>query len=180
MIFENLIGLKEIKDTKKLINRIAIRAIIFKDDKLLMISNNKGDIKFPGGGLELDENHEEAVRREVQEETGYIVSDVEQLIGTVIERRKDKFDEDCIFEMKSYYYSCKVLDEKTEQSLDDYEAKLEYEPRWVELKEAIRINNNIIKMHERNPWVDRELFVLNQLNNKYEWRVKHGKYYSKY
>jgi 8-oxo-dGTP pyrophosphatase MutT (NUDIX family) len=163
MIFENVIGLEETKDKKKLIHRIAIRAIIVKEDKLLMISNNKGDIKFPGGGLELDESHEEAVRREVEEETGYVVSDVEQLIGTVIERRKDKFDDDYIFEMKSYYYSCKVSDEKTEQSLDDYEAELEYEPRWVELNEAIKINLNIVKMHERNPWVDRELFVLNQL-----------------
>ena len=32
---------------------------------------------------------------------------------------------------------------------------------------AIRINMNVVKMHERNPWVDRELFVLNQLNGRY-------------
>jgi len=51
-----------------------------------MISNNMGDIKFPGGGLELHESHTEAIRREVEEEAGYIVSDTDGLIGTVIER----------------------------------------------------------------------------------------------
>jgi len=40
MIFDNVIGLEEIKDAKKLINRIAIRAIIVKKNKLLMILNN--------------------------------------------------------------------------------------------------------------------------------------------
>jgi len=167
MIFEHVIGLEEKEVTKKIINRIAVRAIIFKEDQLLMISNNMGDIKFPGGGLELDESHEEAVKREVEEETGFIVSDVGYLIGTVIERRKDQFDEEYIFEMESHYYSCKVFDQRTEQSLDDYEAELEYKARWIDLDEAIRINSKIVKVQGRNPWVDRELFVLNQLNGKF-------------
>ena len=167
MIFEHLIGLDQTTEAKKKINRTAIRAIIIKDDQFLMISNNMGDIKFPGGGLELHESHAEAIRREVEEETGYIVSDVEGLIGTVIERRIDKFKEDCIFEMKSYYYSCKVTGEKTEQSLDDYEANLEYKPKWIDLDEAIKINLKVIKNEKRNPWVDRELFVLKHLPGKF-------------
>ncbi len=163
MIFEHLIGLDKTTNAKKIINRTAIRGIIFKGDQFLMISNNMGDIKFPGGGLELHESHAEAIIREVEEETGYIVSDVERLVGTVIERRKDKFEEDCIFEMKSYYYSCKVTDEKTEQSLDDYEAELEYKPKWIDLEAAIKTNLEVVKNQKRNPWVDRELFVLCQL-----------------
>lgn len=98
MIFENTIGLEATKIPVKTINRIAISAMIVKKYKLLMITNNTGDIKFPGGGLELDESLEEAIKREIEEETGYIVSDVKQLMGTVIERRADKFDEDYIFE----------------------------------------------------------------------------------
>ena len=61
--------------------------------------------------------------------------------------------------MKSYYYSCKVTDEKTEQSLNDYEADLEYKPKWSDLAEAIKINLEVVKNQERNPWVDRELFL---------------------
>lgn len=166
MIFEHLMGLDEVANAKKIINRIAIRAIIYKDNQFLMISNNKGDIKFPGGGLEPNENHGETIRREVEEETGFIVSDVGGLIGTVIERRKDKFETNCIFEMKSYYYRCKVTGEKTEQSLDDYEAALEYKPKWINLDEAISINLAVVE-EEKNPWVDRELYVLQQLTSSF-------------
>jgi 8-oxo-dGTP pyrophosphatase MutT (NUDIX family) len=163
MKFEQVIGLDKTPDKNKIIHRVAIRAIICEDNQLLMIINNRGDIKFPGGGLELNESHEEAVRREVQEETGYIVRDVGDLIGTVIERRDDKFEKNCIFEMKSYYYSCKVSNKKTEQSLDDYEAALEFEPKWIDLEEAITINSNVLKEGAKNSWVNRELYVLQQL-----------------
>lgn len=163
MIFEEVIGLDKTPDKNKIIHRVAIRAIIYKDNQFLMISNNKGDIKFPGGGLELNESHEDAIKREVEEETGYIVSDVKELMGTVIERRQDKFEENCIFEMRSYYYHCKVTGEKTEQSLDDYEAELEYTAKWVGLDEAISVNQDVVKEKDRNPWVNRELFVLQQL-----------------
>ncbi|HKL42814.1 MAG TPA: NUDIX domain-containing protein [Clostridia bacterium] len=163
MIFEQVLGLDKISNTEKIINRVAIRAVIHKDKQLLMITNNKGDIKFPGGGLEPNESHEEAIKREVQEETGFIVSDVIERIGSVIERREDKFEENCIFEMISYYYRCKVTGEETEQSLDDYEAELEYKAKWINLDEAISINKVISKEKNRNPWVRRELFVLNQL-----------------
>jgi 8-oxo-dGTP pyrophosphatase MutT (NUDIX family) len=163
MIFEHIIGINKEKETIRINNRKAIRAVIIREGQLLMISNKKGDIKFPGGGLEVNESHEEAVKREVQEETGYIVTDVGDLIGTVIERRDDKFEKKCIFEMKSFYYSCRVSNEKTEQSLDDYEAALEYEPKWIDLEKAITINSKVLKEGAENPWVTREFYVLEQL-----------------
>lgn len=163
MTFKHIIGINKEKEAIKTINRRAIRAVIIREGQLLMISNKEGDIKFPGGGLELNESHKEAVKREVQEETGYIVRDVGDLMGTVIERRDDKFEKNCIFEMKSFYYSCKVSNKKTEQSLDDYEAELEFEPKWIDLKKAITINSNVLKEGAKNPWVNRELYVLQQL-----------------
>lgn len=163
MTFKHIIGFNKEKEAIKTINRTAIRAVIIREGQLLMISNKEGDIKFPGGGLEINESHKEAVKREVQEETGYIVRDVGDLIGTVIERRDDKFEKNCIFEMKSYYYSCKVSNKKTEQSLDDYEAALEFEPKWIDLEKAITINSNVLKEGAKNSWVNRELYVLQQL-----------------
>jgi hypothetical protein len=56
-----------------------------------------------------------------------------------------------------------VTGKKTEQSLDDYEAELEYTAKWVGLDKAISVNQDVVKEKDRNPWVNRELFVLNQL-----------------
>ena len=52
--------------------RDSARAIIFIGDKLLMVRSKKyGEYKFPGGGIDLNETHTEALIREVMEETGY-------------------------------------------------------------------------------------------------------------
>lgn len=162
MIFNHLMGLKE-ENKEKTIYRNAVRAIIFRDRQLLMISNNKGDIKFPGGGLKQDENHEEALKREVEEESGYQIDEVKELLGLVVERRQDQFDENQFFEMKSSYYLCTITENLKEQSLDDYESDLDFKPRWIEIDEAIRINNEALKNEEINPWVQREIYVLNRL-----------------
>ena len=55
------------------IYRVAVRGIIFIDGKLLMIEDNLGEIKLPGGGIDSGENDYEALMREVKEETGYDV-----------------------------------------------------------------------------------------------------------
>ncbi len=53
-------------------SRTAIRGIILKDDQILLIRTSSGDLKFPGGGIQGNETYEEALRREIREETGYI------------------------------------------------------------------------------------------------------------
>ena len=56
-LFNDLLGLK-------LNKRTAVRAIIFNENKLLMVKSNLGDYKLPGGGVEKGESHEEAIKRE--------------------------------------------------------------------------------------------------------------------
>ena len=53
--------------------RTAVRGIIQKDKKYLLIYSKYGDHKFPGGGLKQGESLEDTLLCEVQEETGYIV-----------------------------------------------------------------------------------------------------------
>lgn len=60
-----------LKSYEKIIERIAIRAIILDNDQILLMHSNRGDFKFPGGGLEKNESNEECLKREVREETSY-------------------------------------------------------------------------------------------------------------
>lgn len=51
----------------------AVRAIVFKDNQLLVIRRNKFGKKYctlPGGGVDMGETEEQALRREMAEETG--------------------------------------------------------------------------------------------------------------
>lgn len=55
------------------IYRVAVRSIIFKYGKLLMIESDDGELKFPGGGMEDGEDDIETLIRETLEETGFSV-----------------------------------------------------------------------------------------------------------
>ncbi len=152
---------------KNTIERIAVRAIIMKNNHILLVQSDRGDFKFPGGGVEKDESHEECLKREVKEETGYIHCIVMDKIGTIIERKKDEFEEDALFQMTSHYYLCNLASgEKDELQLDEYEALLDFTPIWVTLDEAIKQNERLIDKYEKNSWVIRETYVLKQLEER--------------
>lgn len=170
MLFNYVLGIEEINKENMRVNcREAVRGIIFYNNNILMVHCNKGDYKFPGGGIDTGENHEEALRREIREETGYIVDSVLNKIGIVIERKIDSFDKESIFEMTSYYYLCKVTDEQVFQELDDYERELDFEPKWINIDKAIYNNESILKGQKGdiNPWVYRETIVAKALKDYY-------------
>lgn len=166
MLFDYLMGEEFVLQVKdyRIKSRTAVRAIIFNGDKILLVSTNKGDYKFPGGGLKKDETNEIALAREVEEETGYKVSFIGKLVGRVIEKRVDIFDNHSIFEMKSYYYICEISNDRVEQNLDDYEVDLNLTPIWIGIEKAIDLNN---KNLEANPWVKRENYVLKQIKDNF-------------
>jgi len=67
-------------------------AIIFRDQKLLVIHRHKPDQDYyilPGGGVEFEESFEEACIREVKEETGFDVISM-QLVRKYITLEKEE------------------------------------------------------------------------------------------
>jgi len=168
MIFEEVIGIKIRPIESKIQIREAVRAIVVRGNQILMIHNNKGDYKFPGGGVEAGEDHNTALEREVLEETGYTISGIRDKVGIVTERREDICEENMIFEMNSHYYLCEISGLQQEQNLDDYEAKLDFMVHWMTIDDVIRKNEQVLKNNEdKNPWVVRELYVLNELKEHY-------------
>lgn len=166
MLFNHLIGIKS-EPTSKVTSRTAIRGVIMDNNRLLMVSNNKGDIKFPGGGVDPEEIHSDTVKREVKEETGYELASVGQELGRIIERRRDLFEENTVFEMTSHYYLCALTGEVHTQALDDYEKEMGFVATWVTIDEAIEINQSVFEQESRNPWVERELYVLHRLKEHF-------------
>lgn len=164
MKFDLLLGLgKDEIGERKVYQREAVRGLVRKNDKILMIHTKEGDYKFPGGGVEEKESHEEALKREVLEETGLIIEEVYELIGQVIERREDKHDSCSIFEMVSYYYLCNGEGEMRKQNLIGYEIELDYKPYWLKPEEAFLSNLTIYRNDFPNRWIQRETEVLRLL-----------------
>ncbi|MGE5473890.1 MAG: NUDIX hydrolase [Ignavibacteriales bacterium] len=104
-----------------------------------MVLTNRNDYKFPGGGIQPKENIEEALIREVEEETGYVVKNTKERLGVIVQRDIDKYEKDAIFEMTSYYYLCEVTGTKFEQRLDDYEEEQNFHPVWITIEAAINL-----------------------------------------
>src|SRR6266480_2299625 len=70
--------------------RIAVSALIFDGERILLALRRDIDWwNLPGGGMELGETVEEAVRREVHEETGLLVA-VERLVGVYSKPQKQE------------------------------------------------------------------------------------------
>ncbi|HOS30727.1 MAG TPA: NUDIX domain-containing protein [Treponemataceae bacterium] len=141
--------------------RRAVRAVVYQHDVILMIYSNKnGDYKFPGGGIEKGENEEEALRREVKEETGYDISVIGEKIICACEYRKYDDDE---FVMESNYYVCSINDGQGHQNLDDYEKDLGFVPVIVSAEEACRANISLLGTGNEPAWTKREVLVLEKL-----------------
>jgi 8-oxo-dGTP pyrophosphatase MutT (NUDIX family) len=166
MNFDMIIEDPILSNVERTIERIAIRAIIMANNRILLVQSSRGDFKFPGGGLEENESHEECLIREVREETGYIHCKVNDKVGAVTERKMDEYIDNALFHMTSHYYLCDLAtDKKMAQQLDEYEAELNFTPKWVTLEEAIKQNESLIERYEQNGWLRRETFVLQQLKN---------------
>ena len=111
--------------------RTGCRAVIIKDEKILMSYESKTDQwMLPGGGLEENETDEECVIREVAEECGVLIR-----------------PSSCVLEIDEYYEDCKWLNlyffgevtDETERHLTDREIEVGMEPRWMPVGEIFQI-----------------------------------------
>ena len=135
MIFEHVIFHKDnLKLDGTSIKRKAVRAVILKDKMLFMVYlNATNEYKFPGGGVNIDETIEEALIREVKEETGASVKRIGNRIGQITEYNREENDYIDYFKMVSDYYEVEIEDTLQEQKLDEYEKNLGFIPKWTSI-----------------------------------------------
>ncbi len=152
-----------------LLQRRAVRALVYRDGKLLMIhSRARGDYKFPGGGVEAGESDQEALIREVGEESGYGLSFVGRQEIRMIEESASQESESTLFRMTSDYFICALGETQGPQKLDDYEADLGFQPAWITIGDALAENMRILAgdLNQRPPWLKREIHVLEFLSRE--------------
>lgn len=53
------------------IQRITVKAIIYRNDSVLLVQDHKGKWEMPGGKVDFNESPEDALCRELQEELGF-------------------------------------------------------------------------------------------------------------
>jgi len=147
---------------EKYIERQAVRAVVFDEvGKIALIYSQKNSFhKMPGGGVEEGENFETALRRELIEEIGCVVEDIQEL--GIIEEFRDKFS----FHHISYCYTAKVIEKGTPQ-LEEYEIEEGFITRWYELADAIAtIELEGKTLNEKGKFMQmRELTILREVSS---------------
>jgi 8-oxo-dGTP diphosphatase len=151
--------------------RESARAIILRGHELLLVyASLEGGYKFPGGGVEPGETHDETLAREIQEECGARLSQILREYGMVIEYKLPFEPEFDVFKMISRYYVCQVTECLVEPRLDDYERQLGYCPQWVPVQDAIHANHRLSSLAGGDVpgWIVRETYILNLIGDQLE------------
>lgn len=162
MLFE--IDKKDYVNNGSVFRRPSARGIIIIDGKVALIHSNKYDYyKFPGGGIEADECMEDALVREILEETGLtVIKNSIREYGQV--RRISKGTKEDIFMQDNYYFFCDVKEDMVKQNLDEYEADEGFVLEFMSPQIAMNINKkNISDDLSRNVMIERDTKVLELL-----------------
>ena len=144
--------------------RPSVRGIVWRGDRLAMIHNSKYDgYIFPGGGIEPEESLEQALLREVNEETGLtIIPESIREYGSVLSVFK-RFNNE-IFVQENYFYLCEAKEEIGVQKLDDYEMAEQYTLEFVTPHEALAVNRRPGHGEAQgSAWFERDIWILERL-----------------
>lgn len=145
-------------------SRHSARAIIIQDGAVAMVYSRKYDYyKFPGGGIEKNEDPIHAVIRETAEEAGLrVLPETIQPYGYVHRVSKSDHPDADIFLQDNFYYLCRA-EADIDQNLDDYEAEEGFTPLWVAPETAIEVNRHHGHGNTNQIMLERDAQVLERL-----------------
>lgn len=130
---------------KLIIMRRAVRAILVKDNRLLVMHRNKFGHEYdtlPGGNVEIGETSEEALARELHDETQFVLKRFKLVL---IEHCEHPYGDQQIYLVEADGEEPKIRPGAEEELINKLGKNL-YEPRWLPLSEL-----------DAAPFVTREL-----------------------
>jgi 8-oxo-dGTP pyrophosphatase MutT (NUDIX family) len=127
----------------RVIERTAVRGVLFRGRELLLLASRHGDYKFPGGGVEPGESFGAALQREFHEECGLVEVTVGPGVGSTIEEVPAAESAYDVFRMTSHYFRCCGGKPRGVRQLEGYEAELQLVPRWMTVDEALAANHTV-------------------------------------
>ena len=173
LLFE--IDTKDYNINGTITKRPSVRGIIIKNNQIAMIHSLTYDYyKFPGGGIEKNETHIDALIREVKEESGLkVIKNSISEYGYV--HRIQKGDMEDVFIQENYYYLCDVENTVYKQSLDEYEYQEKFTLEWVSPETVLDTNRNHPhgekqKHFQFEAMSERECGVIEILMKELKWR----------
>ncbi|MCX4308342.1 MAG: NUDIX domain-containing protein [Acetatifactor sp.] len=147
-------------DNLEEILRISVRGIIFVNGKLMMVENSFGEVKLPGGGMELGEEDYQVLLREVKEETGYdVIPESIKPFGEIEEKRLS-VHEPMIWHQINRLYVCDVYPEQGQCTYTDVEKKHGFHLVFYTIEEALEKNRRMLEKEGRQAWNQREYNTL--------------------
>lgn len=140
--------------------RVSVRGIIFLDQKLLLIKNDFGEVKLPGGRMEPGENDYEALAREVKEETGFDIILPSVMPFGEIEEKRLSTREPMIWHQINKLYFCRIYPTQGECNYTESEKKHGFHPILASLEDAIKTNEAMLCKEGISAWNQREYRTL--------------------
>ena len=121
--------------------------------------------EIPGGAVKAGESSLEAVIREVKEEVGLNVKPESiKEFGYVHRIQRGKHEP--VFIQDNFYYLCDVENNQELPQYSDAEKREEFVPVFVDLIEAIRVNEEFVKANPSDLMIERELRVLRMVQER--------------
>lgn len=148
-------------------SRYSTRAIALQgSDILVMYTQRYQDYSLPGGGMDDGESHQQALLRELSEETGAQITGSIREYGQYEEYRpwhRDDFD---VMHQISYCYLCEVDKNLGANQLEAHEIQNGMTPMWLDIHTAITHNEDIIaNSNKKGLSIERETFLLKHIAN---------------
>ena len=113
--------------------RFCVRAVLPNDKNEICIirSEKYGYMQLPGGGIDDGENIIEALRRETEEETGFLIKDIKPIGYTFDIRNTHDWDQDISFVFTA------LLDKEVGTKYMEDEIAEGFKPIWIKLEDFI-------------------------------------------
>lgn len=153
-------------ETLAILHRRAARGIVLRDEQILLLYTARyDDFSLPGGGVDEGEDLQTGLRRELEEETGAQNVQIISEFGRIEEERPYHRNDFNALHMKSYIFHCDIDETLGSARMEHYETNNGMEALWVNIHEALRHNQAVMKSAPKNMGqsIPRETLLLSRI-----------------